>query len=144
MATSYVTERRNSVTFNVDWPGLGNLGQWDKRSGGLADSDEEKISPAGMGEIPIGGRPTAENVIVSRFFDHAREPAIYALLLAARGVADASSSQDILDQHENPTGHQVTWHGILKSVQLHDADSTSSTGAEIVCEISAGSVVVAS
>lgn len=145
MATRYATKQRASVTVNVEsgpWGALGNLGRWDKREGGLADSEETKIRPAGLGEIAIGGVQTADNVTCSRIYHLDRDRAIIAALRAARGKADASASQETLDAHENPTGDMSTWAGVLKSVMIFEADTTSNDEAEIVIEISTSSPVV--
>lgn len=144
-AQQYGTERRNTCTVNVEsgsWGQLGNLGPWDKRSGGSGGSEETKISPAGMGEIAIGGRPTAENVTVSRFFKIDREPAVYAALLEARGKAEMGVTMEVLDQHENPTGFALHWSGVLMDVTPHDQDSTSNTGSELTLVMSASSPIV--
>lgn len=151
MATRFATKQRTSVTVNVEshesWdPGgvLGNLGRWDKREGGLADSEETKIRPAGLPETPLGGVQTTENVTVSRFYDLDRDGAIVDALRKARGKADASASQEALDAHEDPTGDMDTWSGVLKSVMVFEADSTSNDEAEVVLEISTGAKVTRS
>jgi hypothetical protein len=147
MATNvqeFGTERRNIVTVNVEsgpWGTLGNLGQWDARTGGTAGGDMTKIRPAGMGELAIGGVKTAEDVTCWRYFNRARDGAILAALMAARQRAFSSASQEATDRHELPTGFQVTWNGVLDSVQIHDADASSADDAKVTIVISVNSDV---
>jgi hypothetical protein len=148
MARNYATKQRTSVTTNVEshesWGTLGNLGRWDKREGGLAGSEDTKVRPAGLGEIALGGVQTAEDVTVSRLYDLTRDSAIISALRAARGKADMSVSQAVLDKHENPTGELDTWTGVLMSVDTVEADTTSTDEAEVVLVMSCDSQVVRS
>lgn len=140
----YGTQRRTSVTVNVDWPGLGNIGRWDKRGGGAVGGDGQKINPAGLGEIAIGGIPSVEDFTVSRFLHIDRDPALRAALVAANQKADMSITEEILDNHENPTGRTATWTGVLDSVDFGEADSTSGETREVVLGLSADAQMVIS
>jgi hypothetical protein len=139
-AHDFGTERRNIVTLNVEtgpWGSLGNLGQWDARTGGSAGGDMTKIRPAGMNEIAIGGVQTTEDVTCWRYVSRTRDAAIIGALLAGRQRADASASQEMTDRHENPTGFQITWRGVLDTVTIHDADASSTDDAKLTIVFSA-------
>lgn len=151
MSRNKATKQRTFVTVNVEshesWDPqglLGNLGRWDKRSGGLADSEDTATRQAGVGEVQLGGVQTAEPVTVSRGYDLDRDAPLVAALRKARGAGEASASQDLLDRHNNPTGEIDTWKGVLKSVDVVEADSSSTDDGEIVLVINCDSDVVRS
>lgn len=137
-------ENQRLVTVYVDWPGLGALGTFDKRSGGNAGSENTKYPPGGMEpEISLGGRQTTEDVTAARLYKRERDRALIGALLAARGVASMSISDQALDRSKNPYGDPVTFTGTLGEVQYPDADSESDDAALLTLVMNADAGIVA-
>ena len=133
-------ESQRRVTVHIDWPGLGDMGIWARRTGGNADSEETKFPPGGMEEeIALGGRQTVDNVTVARLYDRAVLPK-RRLLLQARGNARVSVHDQVLDRNKDPLGSPAVWTGVLKAFTLPDADSTSNDPALVELELSSDGV----
>jgi len=114
-----------NVTVQID--GLGDLGTFDKFTGGEVDSDEQKYRPGGMANpISLGGAVTMGNVTVSRLYVLERDHAIMHQLLSLVGVAAITASKQPLDTNKVPYGRPLVYRGKIKQVTPPDHDSTSS------------------
>lgn len=130
--TTLVTLRVDDVDFGV----------WDKKTGGNADSEEQKYPPGGMAkEVSLGGRQTHENITLSREFDWGRDLPSLGYLLDRRGKAGITIGQQFLDIDGNARSNPLTATGTLKSVQPPDHDSTGSDAALIELECTIVSMV---
>jgi hypothetical protein len=117
-----------NVTVTVD--GLGNLGTFDKMTGGECDSDEQKYSPGGMAPpVSLGGAVTMGNVVLERLYVLERDSPIIHQLLAAAGIAGITAVKQSLDVNKVPYGRPLVYNGKLKQVAPPDHDSTSSDPA---------------
>lgn len=131
-------ENRRLVTVVIDFPGLGNLGVFEVRTGGNATSENTDYAPGGMApRVQLGGQQTTEDVTVNRVIIPSRDRPIAAALFAARGIATAHVSDSLLDVSKNPYGQPITWHGILGEVHWPDADSESNDPARLELVINA-------
>jgi hypothetical protein len=130
-----------NVTVSIDWPGLGSLGTWDKKTGGEKDSEETKYRPGGMGaQITLGGYTNTDNVTVQRLYNLTRDHPLTPLLFAAVGKADMVIGQQPLDVNGNPIGSPITYRGKLKRVAVPEHDSESADKGLIELEQSTSSV----
>lgn len=115
------------VSVTIDWPGLGNLGVWENRTGGKGDSDSTKHREGGMGpQLAYGGPQTIDNASVERRFDPLRDGSILKALYAARGRARMTIVEVLLDEHAQPWAvGPNSWSGKLKSVDSGEANANS-------------------
>lgn len=114
-----------SVTVSVE--GLGNLGVFDKFTGGAVDSDEQKYRPGGMAPpVSLGGAVTMDNVVVSRMLDLQRDWALLRKLLNVAGLANITATKQPLDVNKVPFGRPLVYSGKIKTVTPPEHDSTSS------------------
>lgn len=115
------------VTVIIDYPGLGNLGIFEDRTGGKGESESVKHREGGMGpELSYGGPQSTDNVTVARRFDPIRDGNIAHALMAARGRANMHVVEMLLDTYGNPWNvGPMSWNGKLKSVELGDANANS-------------------
>jgi hypothetical protein len=121
-------EDQYNVTVTVD--GLGNLGTFDKMTGGEVDSDEQKYSPGAMAPpVSLGGAVTMGNVVLERLYVLDRDGPIIHQLLAASGKAGITAVKQSLDVNRIPYGRPLVYTGKLKQVAPPDHDSTSSNPA---------------
>lgn len=132
-------EKRVSGTW-TPWPGLGDLGIWENRTGGGGDSEETKHREGGMGEyISLGGPTTIDNVTIARRYDHIRDAPIYATLMGARGKARVTVVEQDLDEFGVADGAVHSWSGKLKSVNKGDSNANSTDVRMLTCELSTDS-----
>lgn len=121
-------EDQYNVTVSVE--GLGNLGTFDKFTGGEVDSDEQKYRPGGMAPpVSLGGAVTMGNVVVSRLLDLQRDWDLMRALLNVVGVANITAAKQPLDINKVPFGRPLVYSGKIKTVTPPDHDSTSSDPA---------------
>lgn len=119
-------EDNSHITVFVDFPGLGDLGIFENRTGGKGDSDSTKHREGGMGELRSHGGPqTMENVTVSRRYDIARDHSKYKLLMRARGRARMRVVDQPLDEYGSAVGEPVVYQGKLKAVNPGDGNANS-------------------
>lgn len=119
-----------------------DMGVWDTKSGGNADSEEAKYYPGGMAmEISLGGRQTVENITLGREFDWGRDLPSLNFLLSRRGRGTVTIGQQLLDIDGNARGNPITASGTLKSVQIPDHDSQGNDAAMIEIECTITSIV---
>ncbi len=136
--TVFVEKKVNGAW--VPWPGLGNLGVWENRTGGGGDSEETKHREGGMGiYVSLGGPQTIDNVTVARRYDLVRDSPIVAELYRARGKARVTVVEQDLDEFGVADGATHTWSGKLKSVAKGDSNANSTDVRMITCEISSDS-----
>lgn len=114
-----------AVTVEVD--GLGDLGVFDKRTGGDVDSDEQKYRPGAMAQpVSLGGAITMSNVVLERNYVLERDHPFVHQLLGLVGVAEIHCSAQPLDYNKVPFGRPIVESGKIKNVAWPDHDSTSS------------------
>ena len=119
-------EDQYNVTVSVE--GLGNLGTFDKFTGGEVDSDEQKYRPGGMAPpVSLGGAVTMGNVVVSRT---ARPTARLGPIAVAaerrrrRRTSPRQSSRSTSTKFR--LAARSVYSGKIKTVTPPDHDSTSS------------------
>jgi hypothetical protein len=121
-------EDQFDVTVAID--GIGNLGTFDKMTGGEIDSDEQKYRPGAMAPpVSLGGAVTMGNVTVSRLFDQDRDGPFFHQLIAMVGVGNIRVTKQPLDMNKTPYGLPLIYTGKIKQVTPPDHDSTSSDPA---------------
>jgi hypothetical protein len=122
-----------AVSVTVD--GVGNLGLFDKCTGGDVDSDEQKYAPGGMAPpLSLGGLVTMNNVVLERLYVLERDSPIIHKLLAAVGIAGITATKQPLDTNRVPYGRPIVYNGKVKMVTPPDHDSTSSNPAVLHIE----------
>jgi hypothetical protein len=134
------TEQQFLPTVSID--GLGNLGNYDKFSGGDAKASVTKHRPGGMGpQVSYLSLPEYSTITVSRVYDEGRDHALIGTLRTLVGAVYGTVSVQPLDQNAAPFGTPTTYRGRLSSVNAGNADSTSSTprmyDLEFECETEA-------
>lgn len=124
------TEEGRSVTVVIEWPGIGNLGTFARRTGGNAGSETTKFPPGGgQKEVVLRGRQTmGDEVVVAKLLTPAELPKRNALL-EARGRARMIVSDLVLDEDDNAVDDPMTWTGVFQEFRYPDADSTSNDPA---------------
>jgi hypothetical protein len=116
------------VTVSVE--GIGDIGVFDKMTGGEIDSEETKYSPGGMAPpVSLGGRVTMANIVLERNYVLERDSAIEHALIAAVGVANVTATKQPLDENRVPYGRPLVYSGVLKKCFPPDHDSNSSNAA---------------
>jgi hypothetical protein len=126
-------EDQYDVTVSVD--GVGNLGTFDKMTGGEVDSDEQKYRPGGMAPpVSLGGAVTMGNVVLERNYVLERDSPIIHTLLSVVGLATITASKQSLDLNKVPYGRPLVYTGKIKTVSPPDHDSTSSNPAMLSIE----------
>lgn len=114
-----------------------SYGVFDKKSGGLSDSEELKYRKGGMGpERTFGGPGMTENVTISKIVEGAAGWAEIRALRQQRGRGACTCVVQALDDDGNAIGQPDVYTGILKSVSSPDHDSNSADAAEVTVEIS--------
>jgi hypothetical protein len=110
----------------VPWPGLGNLGTWENRTGGSGGSESTKHREGGMGPLrSYGGLPTMENVVVARRYDFTRDHAKIKALFEARGRARMTVIEQPLDEYGVAFGDPISYTGKLNDVNQGDVNANS-------------------
>jgi len=106
---------------------LGDLGAYDKFSGGNVTASITKYRPGGMGpEITYTSLPVIADVTVSRVYVTERDQDLIAALNAVVGTQYGTVSVQPLDGSGNAIDSPRTYYGRLASVNDGNADSTSS------------------
>jgi hypothetical protein len=122
-----------AVSVAVD--GLGDLGTFDKMTGGDIDSDEQKYRPGAMAPpLSLGGGITMSNVVLERLYVLERDHDVMHQLLALTGIATITAAKQPLDEYKVPYGRPLVWTGKIKNVAAPDHDSTSSNPAMLHIE----------
>lgn len=120
------TEQQFLVTLNVDT--LGDIGIFDKRTGGDNNVASVKHRPGGMGpERSYSSLPTYSAVTVTRVYERIRDHELIRSLRAIAGSAKATVIEQPLDSDGNAYGVPTTWRGRLGNIKSGNADSTSTT-----------------
>jgi hypothetical protein len=131
------------ITVTID--GFGNIGVFDKMTGGDIDSEETKYKPGGMGaSISLGGSQTPGNCIVSRFYDYSRDNALCKHLLGVVGKVQMSITKSPMDPDGNyyqDAGASLVYTGTLKRVTPPEPDSEGTGAAMLEIEMSTAGVV---
>lgn len=121
-----------------------DIGTFQTKTGGNADSDEVKNRPGGVpGQESLGGPPMVENVTVSRVYKIARDRPLLNFLLSSRGKADMEIIDQGLDADYNAFQAPIVYKGTLKSVNNPDANSNSNDPASLELEQTTVEVIAA-
>lgn len=127
--------RKDQYNLTVEIDGMGQLGTWDKFTGGDVDSDEQKYSPGAMAPpISLGGRVTMSNVTVERLYVLERDHVSVHKLLSLVGIATITVKKQPLDVNKVPYGRPLVYRGKIKMVTPPEHDSTSSDPGMIAIE----------
>jgi hypothetical protein len=128
-------EDQAHVTVHIDYPGLGDMGTWEDRTGGTGDADSTKHREGGMGpERSYGGPQTLENVSVKRRYDPVRDAPLLKLLMAARGRAKMTVTEQLADEYGVAFGDTVVYTGKLKAVDQGNVSGNSNNIRMITLE----------
>lgn len=123
MPTHYARKNTEIVTLRFQ----GNMvpGFYDVRTGGEADSSTDLYYPGGNQDpIPLAGRKTFGNIVMSRIFSD-DDMALLERLINGAGKAAVQVYQQPTDDDGNRWGRSVWWKGVLKRVTHIEVDSTS-------------------
>jgi hypothetical protein len=119
------TEQQFLPSISID--GYGNLGTYDKWSGGDVTATITKYRPGGMGpEITYPSLSIIGDVTVSRVFVTERDAALVAALQPQAGLVYGTITLQPLDATGNALGNPTTYRGRLAAVKPGNTDSTSS------------------
>jgi hypothetical protein len=123
--TGNATEQQFLTTVNVD--GVGDIGVFDKFTGGDVTTKITKNRAGGMGpELTYLALPTYADVVVTRVYDEGRDHALIGSLNPKVGNTYATIGQQPLDADGAPWGSPRTWRGRLSDIKDGTADSNSS------------------
>lgn len=130
-----------SVTLAID--GI-DFGVWDKVTGGDVDSNETKYKPGAMApEISLGGSITVTDLTVDRLYVLDRDHIAVPDLINRVGKGVCTVVKQPLDLNKNAFGKPIVYTGVLKTLNLPDADSEGTAAALLTLTISAASTVSA-
>jgi hypothetical protein len=119
----------------VSVEGIGDLGVFDKFTGGDTDSAEQKYSPGAMHPpVSLGGPVTMANIVLERLYELERDHPIIHQLAAAVGKATVTANKQPLDENGVPYGRGMVYTGKLKMCKPPDHDSTSANPAMLHLE----------
>lgn len=121
--------------------GLGNLGTFDKFTGGESKAPVVFHRPGGMGPqttyLALAEFGTAT---VTRVYDEGRDNALIATMRTLVGSTYATITVQPLDGNAAPFGTPTQYYGRISSVSATDADSTSGQPRMWDLEISVESI----
>jgi hypothetical protein len=130
-----MASREDQFACTVKVDGLGELGVFDKMTGGEVDSDEQKYRPGAMAApVSLGGAVTMGNVIVERNVELDRDWDSMHQLMALAGIGNIEARKQPLDEFKVPYGRPLVYSGKIKTVTPPDHDSTSSDPAMLQIE----------
>lgn len=134
--------RQDQYNVTVSISGVGDLGTFDKMTGGEVDSEETKYRPGNMGDlVTLGGSVNVGNVTVSRLYTLSRDHALIPGLVNAVGKADMTVVKQSKDVNGNPFGKPLVYSGKLKAFTPTEVDSESSDPALFELEMSSAKIV---
>lgn len=126
-------EDKFSVRLYVD--GVGDLGPWDRKSGGEVDSEETTYRLGGSPDrISLGGPVGTGNLTLARLYDE-NAHAVYHRLAAVAGRANATVVMQPLDENDYAFGRPIVWRCKLKRVSAPDYDSNGNAASLIEVEL---------
>ncbi|BBH17502.1 hypothetical protein Back2_17890 [Nocardioides baekrokdamisoli] len=99
-----------------------SIGAFNDRTGGDTDSDLNKRITVDGVRI-YNGRPTVNDVTVTRDYDRERDVELLRTLEQRAGKAPMSVTEQPLDDDGNPWGKPKVWTGKLKSVNTGEANA---------------------
>jgi hypothetical protein len=119
------TEQQFLPSASVD--GIGDLGNYDKWSGGEVTATITKYRPGGMGpEITYPSLSIIGDITIERVHVVERDQALIAALKQVAGQAKGQITLQPLDQDGNVLGQPTVWQGRLSKVADGATDSQSS------------------
>lgn len=123
-ATGNATEQQFLTTVHVD--NVGDIGVFDKFTGGDVTTKISKNRPGGMGpEMTYLSLQTYSDVVVSRVYDEGRDHALIGTLNPLVGNTYATIGQQPLDADGKPWGSPRTWRGRMSDIKDGPGDSNS-------------------
>lgn len=132
--TGLLAESQSILSADIDWTGLGNIGQFDSWDGGEGDSDLSRYKPAGLPEEVLTGTQTIGNITGERAVRRERDRPLIQALYDSAGKAAATLSVQWYDRDENPYGSPIVFTAVVKTVTLPAGDSTSNDAAMMSVE----------
>lgn len=117
-------ESQSLITVHV--VGVGDLGVFDKKTGGDTQAPTAKHRPGGMGpEKAYRTLPTYSDITVSRVLERDRDWELVRTLKGKAGNAMMTITEQPLDDDGNAWGSPQTYQGRLTNVKPGQVDSTS-------------------
>jgi len=117
-------EMQYLLSVNVD--GVGDLGVFDKRTGGDTTIATAKHRPGGMGpEKTYVTLPTYSNITITRVYERVRDHELVRAMRNLGGKRYVTVTEQPLDDDGNAWGVPVTWRGRLSNVKPGQVDSAS-------------------
>jgi hypothetical protein len=133
------TEQFYLVSVHIDDPQFGDLGIWDKRTGGDTTISTVKHRAGGLGpEKMYRSLPTFSACVVTRVMEEDRgDYELARRLKSAAGRVYGTVTEQPLDDDGHPYGNPMTWYGRLGTVKPGQTDSngTAVRNLEIDFEI---------
>jgi len=119
------TEQFFLVNVHVDDPAFGDLGVWDKRTGGDTTIAAVKHRPGGLGpEKMYRSLPTFSAVVVTRVLEQDRgDYELVRRLKNAAGRVYGTVTETPLGDDGHPYGTPMSWYGRLGNVKPGQVDS---------------------
>jgi hypothetical protein len=128
--------RKDQSAISVTIDGV-DTGIWEKRSGGMIDSDETRIYPGGRkAPISLGGKQLPENITLTRTFFLDRDLPVIKTWMNRAGRASVIVKDQALDADDNSYGSPIVQSGKLKAVTPPERDSEASDAAQVILEVS--------
>ncbi|MCD2193520.1 hypothetical protein LQ327_09005 [Actinomycetospora endophytica] len=119
------TEQMYLTTVHIDDPAFGDLGVWDKRTGGDTQIAATKHRPGGMGpEKTYRSLPTYSDITVTRVIEPDRgDYELFRRLKSAAGRVYGTVTEQPLDDDGHPQGDPSSWYGRLANCKPGQTDS---------------------
>lgn len=128
-----------SLTLAIDGE---DFGVWDKLTGGDIDSSETKYKPGAMApEVSLGGSVSVSDLVIDRLYVLDRDHVAIPGLVDKVGKGQCTIVKQPLDLNKNAFGKPIVYTGVLKTLNLPDADSEGTAAALITLTVSAASTV---
>lgn len=109
-----------------------DLGVWDHMTGGDVQSEENQYRPGGMAPaIALGGIVTLSEMKVNRLYNLSRDHPLVPWLASRVGRGHCTIVKQPLDVDGNVFGRPVVYTGVLRMLNLPDADSKAGDAAII-------------
>jgi hypothetical protein len=130
---------QSAITVTIDGA---DTGLWEKKTGGMIDSDDTKIYPGGRhAPESLGGKQLPENITCVRTFFLDRDLPKIKVWMNRAGKAAVVVKDQPLDADDNVFGNPLVQSGKLKSVSPPERDSEASDAAQITIEVSVDGIV---
>jgi hypothetical protein len=132
--TGLLAESQSILSADVDWAGLGDIGQFDSWDGGEGDSDLSRFKPAGLPEEVLTGTQTIGNITGERAVRRERDRPLIQALYDAPGRPPRPCRCSGTTGTRTRTAARSCYTAVLKTVTLPAGDSTSNDAAMMSVE----------